>query len=595
MIRRSLCSLLLQLVALLVALPASAQLLSPGPLAAPHANLEGDQNCGRCHSSGRGVSNGKCGSCHGKVVGKGLHASAFRGPCAKCHADHRGRGFALVRFNPKSFNHGLTSFPLRGAHGKIKCRECHKSRGWLGLTTGCTSCHKDPHKKRFGNRCTGCHNESNWKSVNLKGFNHSKSRFPLRGAHAKAACVNCHGKPARYTGLDFAACTSCHKNPHGGRFSTTCQNCHSESSWHRINMKPGAHPGLSLFGGHARLGCGRCHDRGALRRPSRGAACINCHKAVHDAPFGKNCRSCHGSIRWMGLPRRIGLRAHKKTPFRLKGRHQKTKCAACHQPKLPRQKRFRGLSFERCRDCHSDPHAGRFAKRDRGECGPCHSESGFRPSSFGVAMHTTTRFALVGHHTAVPCGACHSKHKDEKQRLDWRMSTRACAKCHDNPHGNQFAKQMKKNGCATCHSAVDWHLPNIDHKSWPLTGAHASAACDRCHTPTEKDRKLGRGASYRAAPRNCEGCHQDQHRGQFRLSRPKRSCKACHNTAKFAIRSFDHARLAKYPLEGRHKTLACKQCHKKQKLKDGTAAVRYRLGFRRCRDCHADPHEEAGR
>ncbi|HMR11545.1 MAG TPA: hypothetical protein PKA88_37450, partial [Polyangiaceae bacterium] len=110
-------SLLLLLALLSFGSVARAQLMAPGPLAAAHASLEGDENCGRCHSSGRGVSNGLCNSCHGNVTRQGMHTRAFSGPCAKCHSDHRGRGFAMVRFNPSGFDHGQTGWPLRGAHG----------------------------------------------------------------------------------------------------------------------------------------------------------------------------------------------------------------------------------------------------------------------------------------------------------------------------------------------------------------------------------------------------------------------------------------------------------------------------------------------
>jgi hypothetical protein len=36
--------------------------------------------------------------------------------------------------------------------------------------------------------------------------------------------------------------------------------------------------------------------------------------------------------------------------------------------------------------------------------------------------------------------------------------------------------------------------------------------------------------------------------------------------------------------------LACDQCHPKTTLADGSTAVRYRLGYFRCKDCHANPH-----
>ena len=165
--RASLRSLLLLVALLLVGRAATAQLLSPGPLAAPHASLEGDENCGRCHTSGRGTSNGLCNGCHGSVTKQGLHARAFGGPCAKCHSDHRGRGFALVRFSPNGFDHGQTGWPLQGKHGSTKCAKCHKPGTWQNVSRACKSCHKDPHDNRFGANCLGCHND---KSPTYKKF-----------------------------------------------------------------------------------------------------------------------------------------------------------------------------------------------------------------------------------------------------------------------------------------------------------------------------------------------------------------------------------------------------------------------------------------
>lgn len=604
--RARLWHLWLPVLALLVAglFPrgAGAQFLSPGPLAAPHAKWEGDANCETCHSAGRGVPNAKCTACHEPIAksearGTGLHGRRFQGqPCAKCHSDHHGRGFALARWDPAKFNHEESGFALNGKHAATKCSGCHKGKGYLGLSQACTSCHQDPHASRFGAKCLGCHDESAWSSLKLDGFDHSLARFPLRAAHANVKCGSCHrGSPPKYAGLEFAACTSCHEDPHRGTLGQGCTGCHNENDWHRVTMKPSAHPWLSLANGHARTACGKCHDRGALRPPSRGRACVGCHSAVHEAEFGKRCESCHSSIRWLGLERKVGLAAHGKTGYPLLGKHDDVACSGCHKPELPEGSRYRGLEFARCDACHTDPHGGRFQKRDRGECAPCHTEAGFRPSRFGLEQHASTRLPLTGHHAAVPCSTCHQNPPGRAQRLDWSLVKTACADCHENPHGNQFEKEMRKSGCGGCHTPADWDVPNIDHAVWPLTGAHASAACAACHTPTEKDRKAGRGPSYRLAPRACEGCHDDAHRGQFRLTAPVRACGFCHSTTSFRVATFAHERLTGYALEGGHSALACDRCHAREALPGGALGVRYRLGYRRCRDCHADPHREAAR
>ena len=591
---RLLFVLLATLGVLLWPAAARAQLLSPGPLAGGHADLEGDDKCGRCHTSGKGVANSLCTGCHvniGAAVasGAGLHGRSYRGQsCAKCHSDHRGRGAALVRFDPKSFDHGQV-WKLNGDHAQAKCGGCHKSRSWLGLGTACTSCHKDPHAGRFG-ACLNCHDESDWGQVKIDKFDHSLARFQLKGAHGQVPCENCHGKPPRWRGLDAGGCASCHHDPHGGRFSKACTNCHVESSFRTIQMKAGAHPGLSLASGHGRLACGRCHDKGMYARPTKGARCSSCHKPVHEAPFGNRCESCHASIKWLGLPPKVGLAAHDKTPFPLHGKHVQTACQKCHQPEKPPQRRYRELSFDKCKGCHTDPHAGEFEKRSGGECKNCHTDSGFKPTLFGPDLHASARFPLVGHHVAVPCGKCHQNHTPGKPRTAWNVAERACEKCHENPHADQFTTEMQKHGCAGCHSPIGWDTPNIDHKRWPLSGAHASAACGRCHRPTESDRKSGKGASYQGTPRDCAGCHADVHRGQFRLTKPVKGCDACHGTQRFVLSQFDHGKLAGYPLDGAHRRLDCSKCHAIEKLGDGGKTTRWRLGYRKCRDCHADPH-----
>jgi hypothetical protein len=139
--------------------------------------------------------------------------------------------------------------------------------------------------------------------------------------------------------------------------------------------------------------------------------------------------------------------------------------------------RYRGLETTACAPCHADPHKREFIARDNGECGPCHSVAGFVPTTFGLAAHSTTAFVLDGKHVATPCGACHTA---TRPRTDFRVPNRACADCHQNPHGEQFATEMKQTGCATCHATADWHQPTIDHSAWPLLGAHQRTACAAC-------------------------------------------------------------------------------------------------------------------
>ena len=73
---------------------------SPGVLSRGHANLEGVENCTKCHSVGNKVVREKCLDCHKEIKAsiaskKGFHASSEVGnkDCYICHNEHHGRDF----------------------------------------------------------------------------------------------------------------------------------------------------------------------------------------------------------------------------------------------------------------------------------------------------------------------------------------------------------------------------------------------------------------------------------------------------------------------------------------------------------------------
>jgi hypothetical protein len=580
---------------------ARAQFFSPGPLARSHAALEGDAHCSDCHSVGGRVSDDKCLVCHDDVGRSlksktGLHGRKFAGrPCASCHVDHRGEDQVLARWEPKRFEHEQTGWRLEGAHARVDCGKCHTGTNrrnnptYIGLSNTCASCHEDKHQGRFGRDCKTCHDQVSWKNLDLDPFNHDLARFALRGKHRQTPCAKCHGEPPKYQPLAYDACTSCHQDPHRGKLGLDCEGCHREDSWKIIDMKRTAHPGLNIQAGHARVQCRTCHDRGTLVAPSRGSRCVSCHAPVHEAKFGNDCAECHAQIRWLGLPDALGRRVHGRTNYPLEGKHEDTPCDACHSPKRARAARFRQVAFENCADCHRDRHKGQFADRSGGECAACHDVNGFAPTLFGVELHATARFALEGGHEAAPCNACHV---DARPRLDWQLTKQACADCHENPHGTQFAREMQAGGCAACHDVRAWDVPNIAHDTWPLTGAHQKVRCDQCHTPSEQDKRAGSGVSYRSAPRECEGCHADVHLGQFRLSAPVKACGDCHDTASFKLPGFDHVARTGYELVGKHRTTPCASCHVVSTLKNAERTALWRLPYDECDDCHKNPHVE---
>lgn len=584
---------------------ANAQLLSPGKLNSSHGNLGGDDDCSQCHESGKRVSAARCLQCHKDLgarinAGAGLHGRQYKGkPCEDCHIEHLGPQSKLIRWPQGAMDkldHNQAGYALQDKHAVAKCLDCHTKKSplgkpqFLGTSPACGSCHKDPHKGKFSTKCETCHtNAADWNRFDEKAFDHNLAAFPLRGKHQSTGCDKCHGKPPKWKGIAFATCESCHKDPHAKRFAPkACEACHNESTWKVDERQMRTdHPKLSLANGHAEVKCERCHDRGKDKAPSKGGKCVSCHKPVHEAKFGNACETCHKPIKWLGLADAVGRDAHKLTPFLLQGKHVQAACDGCHKKQWPVAKRYRQLEFARCNQCHEDSHKGEFVTRQGGECAQCHSVAGFVPTTFGPTEHQTTAFALDGKHIATPCSGCHG---NARPRASYKLPERACLDCHENPHGKQFAAEMAKGGCAQCHNTRDWRAPRIDHSIWPLTGAHGKAACARCHGQAKID---GDRAAFRGVPRDCEGCHEDVHAGQFSQTAPRKTCMICHTTEAFKGEPFDHALKTGFALVGKHAPLECAKCHPATTLRNGKPVQRFRLGFRLCKDCHADPHAAA--
>ncbi|HEY6061591.1 MAG TPA: cytochrome c3 family protein, partial [Gemmatimonadales bacterium] len=173
--------------ALLLAAPLQAQ-INPGPLAKPHAQLEGALRCVNCHGGGsKEQMTVRCLECHKEIASlrqqnRGYHARVQPQPCSSCHPDHAGRDFALIAWPERDaarFDHTLAGWPLEGRHATIKCADCHKAAfrtgaaaalspqpaaapGWVGLETTCTSCHRDVHRRSLGQNCVSCHDTEHW-------------------------------------------------------------------------------------------------------------------------------------------------------------------------------------------------------------------------------------------------------------------------------------------------------------------------------------------------------------------------------------------------------------------------------------------------
>jgi hypothetical protein len=396
---------------------------------------------------------------------------------------------------------------LRLAAAQLTAGGASPAHTYLGLGTGCAACHADEHRGQFAGRdCAACHGQRAWTPA--AGFDHARSAYPLTGRHAGVVCAQCHPEARdaatapprratyrRYVKLDFRECSSCHKDPHAGRFGAGCAKCHATEGW----------------------------------RPAR----------VVDFD-------------------------HERTRYPLRGRHRAAACESCHRA----GRAYKGLARERCTDCHADAHVGQLrARDDGGRCESCHDVQGFTPARFGLEEHARTAYALEGAHLAVACDACHRR---VAAATIGRAPAAALAARRPGPVTRlRFASTR----CA-------------------LAGAHARVDCERCHTRADAGTPRAH-TRYQGLALTCQGCHADPHQRQLTRAEAASPCERCHTPSDWRPTKFDHARDARYALDGAHVRLPCAACHKRESAPGGATLVRWRPLPSACKDCHGAPRRGA--
>lgn len=129
--------------------------------------------------------------------------------------------------------------------------------------------------------------------------------------------------------------------------------------------------------------------------------------------------------------------------------------------------------------------------------------------------------------------------------------------------------------CGICHVTERWDVLrddfSFDHDKetgYALEGAHASAACLRCHND--------RGPVEVYVARGCGGCHPDPHASSLGLT-----CTRCHDQISWTPVGLiaEHAR-TRFPLIGAHAVTPCESCHA------GAPTGRFRGAPVECELCH---------
>lgn len=498
---------------------------------------------------------------------------------------------------------GLLSTAHQQLEGSGRCLDCHRPGKGVDANL-CLSCHRGLaarvssdqglHARPDHARCERCHAEHNgrsfalvyWGEAGAEGFDHALTGHTLAGAHRAVACRNCH-RPDRvpaplrdptagvaiertFLGLS-TACASCHRDPHAGRLGSSCANCHGETAWRPAAGFAHDATRYPLTERHRDLACPQCHTatpatpdtpaKAASLAPAPAAVtteagrftefadrplpdCASCHRDPHAGRLGTSCASCHDTAAF--TPARRDRFDHDRTSYLLLGRHRSLACESCHRRGQP----YRIPAANRCETCHRDPHGGQLSTaRGAGDgtgCASCHRVSGFVPALYGPEQHAQSRFPLHDAHLATPCPACH------------------------------------REGLAS--------RPTVP----PAGGTSGGRPGSRTTFPLARAQSASPGI-FAFGSFACADCHRDPHQGTLARYVDERGCATCHDEVSFRQVRFDH-QASNFPLLGKHRTVACADCHRRPEVDSEANPGRDSLPPvltgtpTECALCHLDPH-----
>ncbi len=533
------------------------------PLTGAHATLQ----CVQCHVNNNynlTSANTVCVSCHlndyNTAVSPVNHVQAgFPTTCQTCHD--------TVAWTDGKFDHSTTGWALTGAHATVACTQCHINSNYKLTNTACVSCHlKDfqattnPNhvQQGFAQTCESCHNTAAWQPAQ---FDHSKSGFPLTGAHATTPCAQCHVNN-NYT-ITNTACVSCHQNDYNTAvspvnhiqlgFPTTCQNCHDTVSW--LNGKfDHSTTGWALTGTHATTPCAQCHINNNYSLTSANTVCVSCHLNDYNtavspvnhvqAAFPTTCDTCHDTVVWTD-----GKFDHSTTGWALTGTHATTPCTQCHVNNNYK------LTNTACVSCHQTDYnnavspVNHVAAGFPTTCDSCHDTVVWTDGKFN---HTTTGFALTGAHATLQCTQCHVNN-------NYKLSSTACVTCHQTDYNNartpvDHVTLGFPTACDMCHDTVAWTDATFNHNNtpFPLTGAHTTVPCANCHVNN----------NYTTVPTDCYSCHKADYQGTTNPNHTAAgfptTCQTCHTTTSWAGATFNHTW---FPTNHGNAQGVCSTCH----------------------------------
>jgi predicted CXXCH cytochrome family protein len=362
---------------------------TPYSINALRVNARSPRDCAECHASPHRPS----------TVAELARADRVSeaATCVLCHSPDNTTFLGGIEGMTPT-RHRATGFGLGPPHDTVSCAACHAgfgehrngsdpagfARSFPGRSAeDCASCHKDPHEGQFDGgptlgRCIACHEATHFNPSSFDSGAHSRSRFPLGGAHRAVGCTLCHPevRGVRRFATTPTECASCHEDVHGGRFE-------------------GPTRPRSIGG---RTGCARCHN---------------------DAAFTGVDWTADQHGRWTG--------------YELRGGHAAAACTECHRRSSRPDARGMslGVAPKSCNACHEDPHAGQFARGTSTDCARCHVDSApFTATTFDHGRDSA--FQLDEHHATLACASCHKAAKSPQGATvtRYRPLGTTCQDCH---------------------------------------------------------------------------------------------------------------------------------------------------------------------
>jgi hypothetical protein len=280
----------------------------------------------------------------------------------------------------------------------------------------------------------------------------------------------------------------------------------------------------------------------------------------HDS-FPADCSLCHEGSGWTEIRADFRFDHLEQAGVALEGAHAEAECLRCHNDRGP----VASFAARGCAGCHEDLHLGQLGQ----DCEACHAQTDWPPRG-QIARHALTRFPLVGAHAVTQCIQCHAG----SEAGIFTPTDASCSACHlDDALATTMPSHAAQGwiaDCERCHTPIAWSGAAFNHGFFPLTGAHAAAACEACHV----------GGVFAGLTTNCYSCHADDYLGaqdpNHVTAGIPTSCQDCHGTASWSGARFDHKGI----------TGACADCHlgDYQTARDPDHVA---LGFPlTCQNCH---------